>query len=204
MKLIVKGKYVSEEQLPKAILPANAVRFIEPESTVELNKQAMKFTVPAMLGIALLCVLGVLVQGRFPFGVMNGGTFGITLGVFLSFAFILPHELLHGLCFGRESEVELYYSLKDMMAFVTCTEAISKARFIWVCLCPNVLLGWLPLLIWALVPLPEFLSALIFGCSTMLVIMGAGDYLNVRNALKQMPRGSMQQMSGFHSYWYMP
>jgi len=204
MKLIVKGKYVSEEQLPKASLPENAVRFREPESTAELNKQALKYLFPTFLLIVFLCVIAVLVQGRFPFGMMNGGVSGITLGVFLSFAFILPHELLHGLCFGRDSEVELYYSLKDMMAFVTCTEAISKARFIWVCLCPNILLGWLPLLLWALVPMPEFLSALIFGCCTMLVTMGAGDYMNVSNALRQMPRGSMQQMSGFHSYWYMP
>ncbi len=40
MKLVFRGKYSNEEQLPKGVLPENAVRFIEPEGPKELNKKA--------------------------------------------------------------------------------------------------------------------------------------------------------------------
>ena len=34
--------------------------------------------------------------------------------------------------------------------------------------------------------------------------MGFGDYMNVFNALTQMPRGARTYLYGFHSYWYQP
>ena len=33
---------------------------------------------------------------------------------------------------------------------------------------------------------------------------GAGDYINIYNALRQVPKGGLCYMSGMHSYWYMP
>ena len=34
--------------------------------------------------------------------------------------------------------------------------------------------------------------------------MGAGDYMNIFNAIRQMPKGARVYMHGMHSYWYMP
>lgn len=33
--------------------------------------------------------------------------------------------------------------------------------------------------------------------------MGFGDYINVYNAIKQMPKGAKTYLSGMHSYWYV-
>lgn len=33
--------------------------------------------------------------------------------------------------------------------------------------------------------------------------MGAGYYMNIYNALTQMPKGAYTYLSGFHSYWYL-
>ena len=34
--------------------------------------------------------------------------------------------------------------------------------------------------------------------------MGGGDFMNMFNAAVQMPLGSLTQLSGMHSYWFMP
>ena len=47
-------------------------------------------------------------------------------------------------------------------------------------------------------------SDILLWFSFCCISFGGGDYMNVWNALRQMPRGSIQQISGFHSYWYMP
>ena len=33
---------------------------------------------------------------------------------------------------------------------------------------------------------------------------GIGDYMNVFNALTQMPKGAKTYLNGFNSYWYLP
>jgi len=33
------------------------------------------------------------------------------------------------------------------------------------------------------------------------IFFGAGDYMNMYNAWRQMPKDAMTQLSGFHSYW---
>jgi hypothetical protein len=200
MKLIFKGKYVNEEQLPKGVLPENAVKFIEPETPKELKRKALLFVIPAVALIFIITVLSFLIHENRK---IELDFFTYVISTVLYISAILPHEILHGVCFGKDAEVELYYSIKNMMAFVVCTEPVSKARFIWLCLCPNVVLGWLPLLLWAVLPGIKLVSGVLYIFSIFMIISGIGDYLNVYNAAKQMPKGSYQQLSGFHSYWFV-
>ena len=32
--------------------------------------------------------------------------------------------------------------------------------------------------------------------------MGSGDFMNIYNTIKQVPKGAMTQISGFNSYWF--
>jgi hypothetical protein len=128
----------------------------------------------------------------------------LALGALVSFVCMPLHELLHAVCFGKHAEVEFYVSIKNMMMFVVSTHPVSKIRFILLSLLPTFALGWLPLLVWAMLPYGQVYSNILFSASVLTVLTGVGDYLNVYNALRQMPKGSMQQMSGFHSYWFMP
>ena len=200
MKLIYRGIYRGEDQLPKGELPDRAVPFQEPEDPEALNRAAMLFLLPALV-VSLGVVFGAVLLREYltiwPFP-------WLLLGFLTAFLAIVPHELLHGLCFGRGAEVELFISPKDGMAFVVCTRPVSKGRFVWMCLCPNLVLGWLPLAIWAVMPCQPGTGDVLLGFALSSLSMGCGDYLNVYNALRQMPRGSVQQLSGFHSYWYLP
>lgn len=201
MKLIYKGNYKSENQLPKGMLPKNAIRFSEPETAEELNRAALKFLLPALAIMALTISASWLCYGRLHASLASPY---LVLGILAAIICMPLHELLHAVCFGRHAKVELYVSLKQMMMFVVSTHPVSKARFIFLSLLPTVALGWLPLLVWAVLPYGGALSNLLFSASILTILTGAGDYLNVYNAIRQMPRGSMQQISGFHSYWFMP
>ena len=200
MKLIYRGRYTGESQLPRADLPPGAVPFREPADTAALNLAAMKWSLLALAAAAALGVVTIPLRG----GLVLGAGFWFMAGFAASFLTLLPHELLHGLCFGRGAEVHLFVSPKDLMAFVVCTRPVSKARFILMSLLPNLIFGWLPFLLWCLTPYSGAGSDILLWFSSCCISFGGGDYLNVWNALRQMPRGSVQQISGFHSYWYMP
>ena len=201
MKLIYKGKYKNEEQLPKGVLPSNAVKFIEPDAPEGLASAASRFILPALLLIALFVAASFLLHGELGISIHFMGGF---IGILLSLLTLFPHELLHAVFFGKESEVELYIIPNQFMAFVYCNQPVTKKRFIVLSLFPNVIFGWLPLLVWVILPYIEIYSNILFVFSFAGVLHGIGDYLNVYNASRQMPKGSMQQLSGFNSYWFMP
>jgi len=128
----------------------------------------------------------------------------IFIASLLALLTVVPHELLHAVCFGKDAEVEVYVAPKQMSAFVVSTHPVSKSRFIFLSLLPNIVFGWLPLVVWAFLPQQGFLMNVFFIFSISCILFGIGDYLNAFNAARQMPKGSMQQLSGFHSYWFMP
>ena len=49
---------------------------------------------------------------------------------------------------------------------------------------------------------PALVGVGVFGA--MSIIAASGDFINVFNALMQMPAGSLTFLSGMHSYWYLP
>ena len=200
MKLIYRGRYTGESQLPRADLPPGAVPFREPADTAALNLAAMKWSLLALAAAAALGVVTIPIRG----GLTLGTGLRFVAGFAASFLTLLPHELLHGLCFGWGAEVHLFVSPKDMMAFVVCTRPVSRGRFIFMSLLPNLVFGWLPFLLWCLTPYGGGWSDVLLWFSFCCISFGGGDYMNAWNALRQMPRGSIQQLSGFHSYWYLP
>ena len=123
---------------------------------------------------------------------------GWVLACFTPMAILFPHELLHGLCFRED--VYLYTNWKQGMLFVVGPEDMSKGRFVFMSLLPNLVFGVIPYLVGLLFPHLTFLVVMGVLCTGM----GAGDYYNVFNALTQMPRGARTYLYGFHSYWYLP
>lgn len=85
------------------------------------------------------------------------------------------------------------------MLFVVGTETISKGRFIFMSMLPNLIFGIVPYVIGMI--FPKFIFLTMFGmiCTSM----GAGDYYNVFNAIRQVPKNGIVYMSGMRSYWYV-
>ena len=197
MKLIYRGVYRDIEQLPKGALPENAVRFKEAENMTETIIASAVFIVPALLSVLPFLLGFYLLKGEL--------TLGATwLGLIIAILSIFPHEFLHAVCFGKDAEVALFIAPKQLSFFVHSVQPITKKRFIFLSLFPNLVFGWLPLSVWMILPYNAAYSNHLFTFSILSILCGIGDYMNVYNAIRQMPKGSVQQLSGFNSYWYMP
>ena len=85
-----------------------------------------------------------------------------------------------------------------IMLFVYGTEDFSKTRFILMSLCPNIIFGMIPLILYFLFPQYASLGTL----GALAFSAGAGDYVNVFHALTEVPNGAKVYCNGIHTYWY--
>lgn len=187
MKLIYKGKYDGNElELPQREHPDGAIQFKEPQ---DMKTFSVVINVFAIMVTAVFFLLLRIRAGHF---VMN------FWGIIISLVTLVPHEILHAICFQKE--VYMYQNIKQGMMFVSGTEDMSKTRFVVMSLCPNVILGFIPFLLFMVNPQLELLGTL----GAFAIGMGSGDYFNVFLALTQMPKGAKTYISGMHSFWYIP
>ncbi len=193
MKLIWKGKCNSFDDLPKSDLPENAVKFKEPSSFLGVNLLAAAYAIPVVI---LMYVLAELRNTSFYDYIIHGFIVSILL--------LIPHELIHGICVGKDADVYMYYSLKNLMMFILTPVPMSKTRFILVSAMPALLLGWLPFFIGLIFFPTEPFGKFIMAVGVFNALTSAGDYINIFNAAVQMPKGSLTMLSGMNSYWYFP
>ena len=77
---------------------------------------------------------------------------------------------------------------------------MSKGHFIFKCLLPSIVLGFIPFIIFWINPKLTVLATLgMLGIAT-----AAGDFYNVRNALRQVPKGARIYQHKYETFWYMP
>ncbi|RHB08015.1 DUF3267 domain-containing protein [Coprobacillus sp. AM42-12AC] len=192
MKLHYRGKYnLDPTTLPTCKHQPNAVKFKEVDSTKELADIAND------IAIALMILLSIPVYLKY-----KGSLFDyfdeMMVGAMLPLLTMFPHELLHALCF--KEDVYLYTNFKQGLLFVVGCETMSKQRFIFMSLLPNIVFGFLPYMISFLGI--QYLTLAVLG--VIAIGMGAGDYYNVFNALIQMPKGARTYLYQMNSYWYIP
>jgi len=184
------GKYNGDENsLPQKEHKPNAVPFQESDDVGKMSLIANMGCLLVMLVLAVpFLLLGMKYMPDRVIWLAVGGVFG---GLSL-----LPHELLHALCYKKD--VYLYHDFAHGLMFVVGTEDMSKAHFIFMCLCPNIVLGLIPYTAFLL--FPHLVGLGLFGI--ICIGMGFGDWINVYNAIKQMPKNAKTYLCGMHSYWY--
>ena len=119
-------------------------------------------------------------------------------GIFLYLLTIVPHEFLHAICF--KDDVYMFHDLKHGMLFMAGPERMSKGHFIFKCLLPSIVLGFIPFIIFWINPKLTVLATL----GTLGIASAAGDFYNVRNALRQVPKGARIYQHKYDTFWYMP
>lgn len=190
MKIHFKGKYNGDEStLPQRVHPENSVPFKEIEDMRELSKVAnigsLIVTIALFIPFVLLAkdyILDNLIQ--------------CALGFLLCNLTLIPHEFLHAICFKEDAYI--YSNLSQGLMFVVGTEDMSKSRFILLSMLPNIIFGFIPYILFLFNPKLLFLGTFGLACTSM----GFGDYMNVYNAITQVPNGAKTYISGMHSYWY--
>jgi hypothetical protein len=199
MHLVVKGRFTSYDDLPRAQLPASAHVFDEPDTLQGVARASMPYLAGSLAAVAVLLVLGIFTGATPRLRIVGMGTL---VALVATVPAIFGHELVHAVCFPRDATVELWWSLRDGVLFVTSTCPLTRARFIALSLAPNIVFGLAPMAAWLLVPMPSAAATALFAFGAIMFTSGAGDYLNVANALRQVPAGAMVQLSGVHTYWY--
>lgn len=169
-------------------MPENANEFREPE---DMRKFAVISSIVSMALVVALWLLMYFYAGRYVYNL---------IGIILSFVAIVPHELIHALMF--RDDVYMYSNIRQGMLFVVGTEDFSRLRFVLMSLAPSIIFGIVPMIIWFANPEPGYDWLAMFGLAS--TVMSAGDFINVFNAITQVPQGAKVFLSGMHTYWYQP
>lgn len=196
MKLVYKGKFSGDVQdLPHGEHKPGAVKFREADSPQKLA--VLLNLVSGGIVLMLLVLYSVRYFSAYPGGEKMDMLWWFA-GLALALLAMFPHELLHAICF-RET-VYLYTYWSKGMLFVVGPEPMSRGRFVFMSLLPNLVLGLVPYVAAMLWP-----RLTVFGSmGGMLLGSGVGDYYNVFHALTQMPKGAKTYLYQFNSWWYLP
>lgn len=190
MKFHYAGKFDGNiENLPKREHHPNAVPFKEP-------KNVKTMSLIANLGSLVVMILLAIPYIIFVKSYLIENAVWLPLGAVCSMLTLFPHELLHAVCF--KDDVYMYNALSKGMMFVVGNEDMSKGRFVFMSLLPNIVFGIIPYIIGLIFPNLVVLGFMGLICTGM----GMGDYINVFNAITQMPKGAKTYLCGFNSYWY--
>ena len=188
MKFHYSGKFDGNaDSLPTREHEEGYVPFKEPDQKtmmIVLNVIALFITVPLVILVSAVSRI-------------HGGDslWSIFAALIVFIISIFPHEVLHALCF--KGDVYMYTYLDKGACFVVGPELMSKSRFVFMCMLPNIVFGFIPFIIWLIFPHLSFfgfLGALAIGA-------GGGDYMNVFNCLTQVPNGAKTYMHGMNSFW---
>lgn len=187
MKIHYCGKYsLNPDDLPHKEHKKNAVAFKEAKDSKTMGIIASVISLVIFIPLAVIFFINY-----------TGNFTGVGIGFVLVLPAMFVHELLHAVCFKEDAY--MYTNIKQGMLFVTGPEDMSKSRFVFLSLFPNVALGLIPFVLFLLYGID---AAGTFG--TIMLSCGAGDYYNVCNAVTQMPKGARTYIYKFNSYWYMP
>lgn len=179
------GKYNGDENsLPHREIPEDAVQVKEMEN----------LTIASILGNIGQTILLLLMWKWF--NSIRIGDTGLLIGIIAALLIFIPHEMLHAVCF--QGDVYLYTNLKRAMCFVIGTEDMSFARYLFMGLCPNLVFGIFPFVIYLF--FPHLAGVGIFGA--LCICIGFMDYVNIFKAMFQIPKDALVFMSGLRTYWY--
>lgn len=192
MKLIYKGKYNGEvEEFESSKNIVNAIKYKEADTVEEMAKI---ITLPANIIQLVLLLIVFLIVG---FDNFDNTLLLLILSFFVSLLTMIPHELLHGISY--KNKVYLYTNLKQFMLFVVGEDHMSKWKFIFMCMLPNIVFGFIPFILFLINTKLVFLGML----GAMCISYGMGDYYNVWNTIMQVPSNGMVFSKGHNSYWYV-
>lgn len=187
MKFHYMGKFNGDpESLPSREHEEGYVPYREPDQKklmIIINVIALIITVPLVIAVTAVAIRSVY------------SMLMIWPALIAFYVSIFPHEFLHGLCF--KGDVYMYTYFAKGACFVVGPELMSKPRFIFMCMLPNLVLGFLPFIVWCFFPNLTFLG--FFGA--LAIGAGGGDYMNVFNTITQVPNGAKTYMHGMNSFW---
>ena len=200
------GKYKDESQILTGNLPKQAIKYNEPDTLTRVFLLGSLISLPLIITLIVLILIKIQIWNM-SFENINALNFLISsmIAIALGVIFTIAHEFLHAFCFPKNVIKEIWFKPNELAAFVYCNAPVSKVNFIWITLCPNVILGFIPYVLWILgvFDFNPLVSQTIILIAMMNIISGVGDYLNFYLTINQVPKNALVQNYGFHTYWFL-
>lgn len=199
------GYYKEESQLINdATLPAGAVQFKEGDNLSSI------FILGAMVGMPF--ILSIIFLAYFKMKEVNYGyTFELNSVTIITYlvaclimvASLFVHEFIHAILFPLKAEKTIWFYPQQGALFVYCNALVSKIRFVVICLAPAFILGVIPFVFWYVfakqIQMPYSYAIVVISIAN--VVASVGDFANVYNAIRQVPKGAKIFNYGFHTFW---
>ena len=184
-----KGNYKDDSQLIKRkTIPKEATEFGIVDN---LSKEFVRGFILILPLIVIMILLAYFKVKNIDYHLTMNLEVIISFFIVIILIYLLTfvHEIIHALFYPKNVEKQIWKDKKDGAYFVYCEEAISKSRFIIMCLAPMFILGIIPFTIWLIlpqfIPMPYNIAvALIFYCMT---IAAMGDVAASYYVIKEMP-----------------
>ena len=195
-----KGKYKDEKQLKEgSTLYKNAKKYKEEETVTDAFKKGALISLPIFIIMLSLAIVTIRINHiKFSYDILH-----LAISSILLFPLLYVHEIIHALTFPIKEKKDIYSKPQEMALFVYSNALVSKKRFILICLMPALILGILPYTIGIvfinIIP-SKFLIDILY-ISIAMFMGGIGDFTNVYNTLKQVPKNAKVFNYGYHSYW---
>lgn len=201
--IYIKGKYENEEQLTKGQeLPEGAVQFKEGDTIGAAFRLGFLVGLPIVVPMILLGFYRWEQIGkRIEFDTVF--VIGMWVSLLVSAVLIYVHEFIHAILFPKEAVKEIWKVPKDNAYFVYCSAQVSKCRFIVLNIAPCIVLGIVPYVVWyIIVPKIDAVWGFWIGVITLYMTVACiGDFANIFNAIRQVPKSAKVFNFGMHSYW---
>ena len=178
----------------KLKVPKSMVKYIDLELLAKEGKSTAIYNIVSLMVPVIIFSIKYLEMKETPF-VFN--LVGIVIGCVL----LLPHELLHGMCFSRKNNVCIYQMINPSRMFITSDELLSRKKFIFMSLLPSIMFGLLPLIAWLFVSPYTYFAKVLFSVGFINIITGGKDYMNVIKTVRYVPRTAKIQMAGLKVYY---
>lgn len=203
LNIVIGGKLKDEQQLiESSVLPANAVQFEEGEDITEVLKTGGLIGLPiliVMLGVGIYRLSNFDCKVTFDF---KFACIAITT-IILFKVFIYIHEIIHCIFYPAKGRKVIWKDVKSGAYLAYCGMEVSKIRFIIISLAPAVIIGLFSFVLWYIyVPvLMDEIALCWFLFSWISVAVSVGDFTNIYNTIKQVPKEAKVKNHGYHSYW---
>lgn len=200
------GKYKDESQILTGVLPKQAIQYKEPNNLTSAFLMGGLISLPMFIALIILILIKIRI---FNISDQNINASNLIISTMiastLSTVFTIIHEFLHAFAFPKNAIKEIWVKPSELAAFVYCNTPVSKKRFLWIVICPNVILGFIPYAFWILgtFDFNPLISQTIIIFAMINIVSGVGDYLNFYLSLRQVPKNALVQNYGFHTYWFL-
>ncbi len=196
-----KGNYKDDEKVLKKgkTLKDGATIYKEPENMTIVFLHGLIFAVP----IVIIMIIGLfLVSKNYGLKIEYDST-RFLICCLVSFVFLYIHELIHAITFPLKDKKEIWMYLSQLSLFVYSEAEVSKKRFILINIMPAFVLGILPF-IFSMI-FAKFLGGPLLldfvTVSIINVLSAVGDYVNIYNTIKQVPKDAIVFNYGYHTFW---